>query len=215
MVTATVVVAAATLLVGCADARVGAGDSAGNRSAAVVSGADSGELKDDGTAALTDLQRDRAVAAEAALAGWLDQSREAGPTGSIRESSARRSERIDSIPAAQDCSEGDSYFPSPLLASWTLVSTSFRGDTIVARVMVTTVAEQDIDRRAQDRFVARTRVRSDVLEWDVIPTDDGWMVCNGIRFGYRGADSLTRWLPEGSSYARAQALADSVRKAQP
>lgn len=202
---------------GCADASAGTGDSAGNGSsgAAVVSGADAGELKDEASATPTEDQRERAVAAEAALAGWLDQSREPGQTGSIRESTARRTARIDSIPAAQDCSDGDSYFPSPLLAAWTLVSTSLRGDTVIARVRVTTVAEQDVDRRAQDRFVARTRVRSDVLEWDVIPTDDGWMVCNGIRFGYRGADSLTRWLPEGSSYARAQALADSVRKAQP
>ncbi len=101
------------------------------------------------------------------------------------------------------------------MAKWGLLSTEIRGDTVVARVVVTTVAEQDIDRRAQDRFVARTRVRTDVLEWDVVPADDGWMVCNGIRFGYRGADSLTRWIPEGSSYARAKALADSVRKAQP
>lgn len=58
-------------------------------------------------------------------------------------------------------------------------------------------------------------IGSSGLERDVRRTDDGWMVCNGIRFGYRGADSLTRWIPEGSSYARAWALADSVRKAQP
>jgi len=47
----------------------------------------------------------------------------------------------------------------------------------------------------------------------VVPTDGGWMVCNGIRFGYRGADSLARWTPEGSSYTPALKLADSIRKA--
>jgi hypothetical protein len=73
------------------------------------------------------------------------------------------------------------------------------------------VAEQDVDRRVPNGFVARQRVRTDVLEWDVIPTDDGWQVCNGIRFGYRGADSLTRWLPEGASILTARVLADSVR----
>lgn len=102
-----------------------------------------------------------------------------------------------------------------MLSRWTLLESDLRGDTVVARVSVTTVAEQDVDRRAQDRLVARVRVRSDVREWDVVPTDDGWMVCNGIRFGYRGADSLTRWTPEGSSYTRARELADSIRQAHP
>jgi hypothetical protein len=82
---------------------------------------------------------------------------------------------------------------------------------VVARASVTTVAEQDVDRRSFERFVARQRVRTDVLEWDVIPTGEGWQVCNGIRFGYRGADSLTSWLPAGTSIATARALADSVR----
>lgn len=158
------------------------------------------------------------ASAEAALAGWLDRSREAGASGHALETtrlSAESEALRATVAPAGDCDEGDAYFPSPLLASWRLLSTQLRGDTVVARVMVTTVAEQDIDRRAQDRFVARMRVRSDLMEWDVVPTDDGWRVCNGIRFGYRGADSLTRWIPEGSSYARASALADSVRKAQP
>ena len=50
----------------------------------------------------------------------------------------------------------------------------------------------------------------------LIPVDEHrWVVCNGLRFGYRGADSLTSWRPEGSSYATARALADSIHAARP
>jgi hypothetical protein len=98
-----------------------------------------------------------------------------------------------------------------MLAAFTLLPFETRGDTLVGRAEVVTVAEQDVDRRAVDRFVARQRVRSDVLEWDVLPNDDGrWVVCNGLRFGYRGTDSLTTWRPDGASYATARELADSV-----
>ena len=112
------------------------------------------------------------------------------------------------------CGEGgQSYFPSTLLAGFTLLAFESRGDTIVGRAEVVTVAEQDIDRRAANRFVARQRVRRDVLEWDVIPEGNGrWTVCNGLRFGYRGVDSLTTWRPDGASYASARRLADSVVK---
>lgn len=137
-----------------------------------------------------------AHAAVGALVAWLDAS----------------VERTDTVPAydVAGCDEA-SAFPSPLLARYEVMETRLRGDTVVARASVTTVAEQDVDRRSFERFVARQRVRTDVLEWDVIPTGDGWQVCNGIRFGYRGADSLTRWLPEGASIVTARALADSVR----
>ena len=139
-----------------------------------------------------------AGAAVDALVAWLDAA----------------VERTDSVPAydVAGCDEA-SAFPSPLLARYEVMETRLRGDTVVARASVTTVAEQDVDRRSFERFVARQRVRTDVLEWDVIPTGDGWQVCNGIRFGYRGADSLTSWLPEGTSIVTARALADSVRAA--
>jgi len=92
-----------------------------------------------------------------------------------------------------------------------LLPFELRGDTIVGRAEVVTVAEQDLDRRATDRFVARERVRTDVLEWDVLSVDaDHWVVCNGLRFGYRGVDSLTTWRPEGASYTTARRLADSI-----
>jgi len=135
-------------------------------------------------------------AAGEALVAWLDAA----------------VERSDSVPT-YDVSGCDdpSAFPSRLLAHYVLKESRLRGDTVVARASVTTVAEQDVDRRSFERFVARQRVRTDLLEWDVIPTGDGWQVCNGIRFGYRGADSLTSWLPEGTSIATARALADSVR----
>jgi hypothetical protein len=131
-----------------------------------------------------------------ALVAWLDASME----------------RSDAVPAydAAGCDEA-SAFPSPLLATYEVMEARLRGDTVVARASVTTVAEQDVDRRSFERFVARQRVRTDLLEWDVIPTGDGWQVCNGIRFGYRGADSLTSWLPQGTSIITARALADSLR----
>ena len=69
-----------------------------------------------------------------------------------------------------------------MLAGYTLLPSEFRGDTIIGRAEVVTVAEQDIDRRARNRFVARQRVRSDVLEWDVYADEsgDGWcaMACD-------------------------------------
>jgi hypothetical protein len=137
--------------------------------------------------------------AQAALAAWLDASREPN---------------LSTLPGpAEACDDAMPSFPSPLLAHHVPGTAELRGDTVVARAMVTTVAEQDVDRRSEGRFVARQRVRTDLLEWDVVPTDAGWAVCNGLRFGYRGADSLTRWMPEGASLATARALADSIARA--
>ena len=114
------------------------------------------------------------------------------------------------------CDDGGvPYFPSMLLADYRVLPFEMRGDTLVRRAEVVTVAEQDIDRRT-NRFVARQRIRRDVLEWDLIPVDaNRWAVCNGLRFGYRGADSLTTWRPAGTSYETARALADSIAAAHP
>lgn len=142
--------------------------------------------------------------AEAAMRAWLDAAREPGPDDTTT------TRALD--PQQTLCDDGHSYFPSPLLARYELTASELRGDTVVARASVTTVAEQDVDRRARDRFVARQRVRTDVLEWDVIPVDGGWAVCNGIRFGYRGSDSLTGWVPEGASLHSARVAADSLRR---
>jgi hypothetical protein len=142
-------------------------------------------------------------AAETALLHWLAASREGAASAGAA--------FAPTLPAA-DCGDGGgSWFPSTLLADYTLLPSEFRGDTIVGRAEVLTVAEQDVDRRAANRFVARQRIQRTVLEWDVIPTDDGhWAVCNGLRFGYRGSDSLTTWRPDGASYQTARALADSI-----
>ena len=144
-------------------------------------------------------------AAETALTQWLSVSREGAPT-------ATTSHGIMPAATSGDCGEGGgSWFPTTLLADFIVLPSEIRGDTIVGRAEVTTVAEQDIDRRATNRFLARQRVQRTVLEWDVIPTNDGqWAICNGLRFGYRGADSVTTWRPEGSSYQTARAVADSV-----
>lgn len=141
-----------------------------------------------------------AAAAERVLREYLDAS---------RESNADRT-TVDALSACGD--EGQAFFPTTLLAGYTLLPFETRGDTIVGRAEVVTVAEQDIDRRS-DGFTARERIQRYTFEWDVIPTSDGaFMVCNGVRFGYFGADSLTTWRPEGSSYATARRLADSISR---
>lgn len=137
--------------------------------------------------------------AQRVLRAFLDASRE----------SSTDLRALDTLGACGD--GGQSYFPSTMLAGYSLLPFEFRGDTIVGRAEVVTVAEQDIDRRDANRFVARQRVRADVLEWDVIPDADGrWTVCNGLRFGYRGADSITTWRPDGATYQSARQLADSI-----
>lgn len=139
------------------------------------------------------------AAAERVLREYLDASREStlDPATTI---------------ALTACGDGgQSFFPTTLLAGYTLLPFETRGDTVVGRAQVITVAEQDIDRRNGGRFLARQRVRHDILEWDVYLSDSGeWVVCNGLRFGYTGADSLTTWVPTGASYVSARRLADSI-----
>jgi hypothetical protein len=98
-----------------------------------------------------------------------------------------------------------------MLARFELLESSFRGDTVVGRAVVTTVADQDVDRIHPGYFVTRLRVRLDTLEWDVLRGDSGeWVVCNGLHFGLTAPDSLTTWRPSGASADAARALADSI-----
>ena len=137
-------------------------------------------------------------AAEAALSAFLEASREGSTTRS-------QSPRLTS------CDTGDVPPPGPMLARFQLLEPSFRGDTIVGRAVVTTVADQDVDRIHPGYFVARLRVRSDTLEWDVLRgASDEWVVCNGLHFGLTAPDSLTAWRPAGASASSARALADSI-----
>jgi len=143
------------------------------------------------------------VAAQRVLTAYLDASRE----------STQDLAALDTLSACGD--GGQPYFPTTILAGYSLLPPEFRGDTVIGRAEVVTVAEQDIDRRATNRFMARQRVRSDVLEWDVYADDSGhWVICNGLRFGYRGVDSLTTWRPEGASYESARHLVDSIVEAR-
>jgi hypothetical protein len=143
------------------------------------------------------------LAAQRTLVAFLDASREATLDPAA----------LDTLAACGD--GGQPYFPTTILAGYSLLPFEFRGDTIIARAEVVTVAEQDIDRRATDRFVARQRLRTDVLEWDVFADESGrWVVCNGLRFGYRGVDSLTTWRPDGASYESAMRQADSIAGAR-
>lgn len=143
------------------------------------------------------------LTAQRTLVAYLDASRE----------TTLNPAALDTLTACGD--GGQSYFPTTILAGYSLLPSEFRGDTIIGRAEVVTVAEQDIDRRAQNRFVARQRVRSDILEWDVYADEEGhWVVCNGLRFGYRGVDSLTTWRPDGASYESAMRQADSIAEAR-
>lgn len=144
-----------------------------------------------------------AVPATRALVAFLQASREGSAT----------SDDLETLTLC-DAASATPFFPTRLLAAWTVLPFETRGDTVVARASVVTVAEQDIDRRGGG-FVARERIQSDVLEWDVYRTAEGqWVVCNGLRFGYKGADSLTQWRPEGASLERAMRLVDSIGAAR-
>ena len=100
-----------------------------------------------------------------------------------------------------------------MLAAFALLPSTARADTVVGRAVVTTVADQDVDRQHPGYFVARLRVRSDTLEWDLLRSASGdWAVCNGLQFGLTAPDSLTTWRPAGASSARARTLADSVAR---
>ena len=136
--------------------------------------------------------------ANGALVAFLDASREGSPTR-------------DALPSLTSCPGGDASAPGPMLARYLLLPGSLRADTIVGRALVTTVAEQDVDRQHPGYFVARVRIRSDTLEWDLLRNESGfWTVCNGLRFGLTAPDSLTTWRPAGASMASARWLADSL-----
>lgn len=137
-------------------------------------------------------------AATSALGQFLDASREGSSTRAALS-------RLTACPAGEDTAAG------PMLAAFELLPAIARADTVVGRAVVTTVAEQDVDRQHPGYFVARLRVRSDTLEWDVLRAESGdWVVCNGLRFGLTAPDSLTTWRPLGASAMAARALADSI-----
>jgi hypothetical protein len=140
------------------------------------------------------------AAGAAALATFLDASREGSSTrGKLVE--------LTACPGGADPAQG------PMLATYALLAPSSRADTVVARAVVTTVAEQDVDRQHRGYFIARMRVRRDTLEWDVLKTDAGnWAVCNGLRFGLTAPDTLTEWRPKGASAEAARALGDSLHR---
>ena len=136
--------------------------------------------------------------ATAALGTYLEASREGSAT---RDQLAE----LTACPGGADSAQG------PMLAKFDLLPATARADTVVGRAIVTTVAEQDVDRVHPGYFVARLRVRRDTLEWDVLRSESGgWIVCNGLRFGLTALDSLTAWRPKGASADAARALADSI-----
>ena len=153
------------------------------------------------TATVTPPDSAERSAAAKALAAFLDAS---------REGSANRRElaRLTACPGGGGPAQG------PMLATFELLPPSSRADTVVGRAIVTTVAEEDVDRQHPGYFIARLRVRRDTLEWDVLRSGPNeWIVCNGLQFGLTAPDSLTAWRPKGASTAAARALADSIAAA--
>ncbi len=168
--------------VGCARGHESGRDSAAPLAAVTVTPPDSSALR----------------AAAEALGEYLQASRE-GST------SREKLAELTACPDGADAAQG------PMLAKFELLSATSRADTVVGRAVVTTVAEQEVDRIHPGYFVARMRVRRDTLEWDVLHSESGgWAVCNGLRFGLTAPDSLTMWRPTGASAAAARALADSI-----
>jgi hypothetical protein len=171
--------------VGCGSRRESSGDSTADAPPAAATAftpPDSASLRD----------------ATTALGQFLEASREGSATR----------EKLERLAA---CPGGDEPAQGPMLATFELLPATSRADTIVGRAVVTTVAEQDVDRQHRGYFVARMRVRRDTLEWDVLRSDSGdWAICNGLRFGLTAPDSLTAWRPNGASAAAARALADSL-----
>ena len=164
--------------------------------------ADTTSGSDSVTPTISSVPPDSAAVASAlaTLAAYLDASREGSGTR-------------DDLVRLTDCRGGGDPLPGPMLATHEILPPATRGDTVIGRAVVTTVAEQDVDRRHPGYFVARLRVRADTLEWDVIPTGEGtWVVCNGLSFGITAPDSLTAWRPDGASYATARAVADSISR---
>lgn len=140
----------------------------------------------------------RTASATRVLTAYLEASRE----------SSYSSVAIDTLAACEGAAE--THFPALLLARWVLLPMQARGDTVVARAEVTTVAEIDMNRR-DGSLIGRQRVRNDILEWDVYEDEYGnWVVCNGLRFGYRGPREAVMWRPEMASFESVRALADSL-----
>jgi hypothetical protein len=143
---------------------------------------------------------DSTDAASMALATYLDGVREGGqrPEGSL-----------DVIAGCG----GDTavYHPVEMLAAWEITGRTPRGDTTVMRARAWTVAEEDAMETTPPRYMAVQRTRESEWEWDVVHDGSRWHICNGPRFGFVGADSVTSWRPATASRATARALADSVR----
>ncbi len=149
-------------------------------------------------------------AAEAVLAAYLDASRDGSPD-------ARAAPAAPGAPAARDtllgCDAHDTFvLPITLLGSYRVLPASGAGDTLLGRAVVVTVAEQRADRRNPSRFLARQRVETDTLEWDLVRREDGagWVVCNGMQFGFHEPEEATTWFPLGASRSTARRLADSL-----
>jgi hypothetical protein len=159
---------------------------------------DTASAVDPPTIAVTPPDSATLVEATAALTSYLEASREGSGTRG-------------SLPRLTACPTGVDRAPGPMLAAFEILPATARADTVVGRAVVTTVADQDVDRQHPGYFIARVRVRSDTLEWDVLRAESGeWVVCNGLHFGLDAPDSLTAWRPNGASAATARALADSI-----
>ena len=138
---------------------------------------------------------------ESTLAAYLEASREGSSTAAA----------LDTLLGCD--ARGAFVLPVAMLGAYHVLpaTAGSAGDTLLGRAVVVTVAEQRADRRTQDHYLARQRLEADTLEWDLVRTDGGgWVVCNGVQFGFHQPEEATTWFPLGASHESARRLADSL-----
>jgi hypothetical protein len=108
------------------------------------------------------------------------------------------------------------YRPAEMLADFRLLGAHAEGDTVVVLVDAVTVAAEDADPSAADRFRATQRIAEDSVELRMLrgAAAGRWVVCEAPPYGLWGTDATTTWDPPGASRRSARALADSVYRAR-
>jgi hypothetical protein len=121
---------------------------------------------------------------------------------------------FDSLQSGQPEGQTDRYVA---LATYRVLDTVWRDDTIEAAAEVVTVAEETGDPHSVNRYITTVRIRTDTLHWSM--TRDSatgvWGVCGypheGVGFGHYGSDDQTKWEPPRQSWRRVRQMAESLQ----
>ena len=115
------------------------------------------------------------------------------------------------------CDQFGSGNPELVLAKHRLLGSEMRGDTVVVRAAVVSVAQV---RLKEDGYEVEQGIRDDTLSWSVIknPSTDRWGICGFSREGpdflrIQYLDSRTTWRG-GATLQSVQRLADSIAMAR-